>query len=662
MDGLLTEILTFSVLGLVVGSAYAIAASGLVITYATSNVFNMAHGSIGMFMAFVYWELAVNRGLPVPLALLLVVGVIAPIFGAVIERTMMRRMSDAPTMVSLTVTVGLMVALIGAAQAIWPAEGRSVEEFFAGSGVQLGEVFVSAQKLVTFIVALVVAGALYILLARTRTGVGMRAIVDNRELLALHGAHPQRLSMLSWALGSSLAALAGILLVSEVKLDYIQLTLLVVNAYAAAMVGKLKNLPRTILGAMILGLLMQYYQLLEAKLPQFIDVSDTVSSLLTGIRAALPTIFLFVVMLLLPLEKLRVGQVAGASLVRVPSWRRAALFGAIFLAGVGALAMTQDTTTVARIGQSVVVSMIMLTLVLITGYGGDVSLAQMTFAGLGGLFVIRLFDGVVSPLSIVCAGVAVAVVGALVAIPALRLRGLYLGLGTLAFALAMDKLIFEQPGWGFSLGGAATFKRADILGISLKDEPVFTFFVALCFVLMAFAVLAIRRGKFGRLILATRDSPAACGTLGLNITVTRVMLFAASSGLAGMAGALYGGMFVQAGAPEFAMFQSLPLLLLAVVGGVTSVTGTLIGGLALGFLPALQQRFPALVGVAYLGIGAAAIGLGRNPNGIAGLLFNGVRRLTGRSDEPVGAPADEVPADDSAAGLDTEEVKLVATS
>ena len=659
MELTLTEVLTYTVLGLVVGSAYAIAASGLVITYATSNVFNMAHGSIGMFMAFVYWELAVNRKLPIPLALFLVVGVIAPLFGALIERTMMRRMTDAPTMVSLTVTVGLMVSLIGAAQAIWPPEGRAVEQFFVGSGVQMGDLFVTAHQLVTFVVAVIVAGALYVLLARTRTGVGMRAIVDNRELLALHGAQPQRLSMLSWALGSSLAALAGILLVNEVGLDYITLTLLVVNAYAAAMVGKLKNLPRTIIGAMVLGLLMQYFILIESEVQQAFDVSEKVGGLLTGARAALPTIFLFVVMLLLPMEKLRVGQVSGASLVRVPSWRRAGSFGAIFVGVVTALVLTQSTTTSARIGQSIAVSLIMLTLVLITGYGGDVSLAQMTFAGLGGLFIIKLpfFAGSVSPLSVLAVGLIVGVIGAIVAVPALRLRGLYLGLGTLAFALAIDKLVFEQNGWGFSLGGAGEFKRAPLFGISLQSEAAFTIFISVCFVLMAFVVLAIRRGRFGRLILATRDSPAACGTLGLSITTTRVLLFSVSAGLAGMAGALYGGMFVQAGAPEFAMFQNLPLLLLAVVGGITSITGAVIGGFALGFLPAVQQRFPALVGLAYLGIGVAAIGLGRDPNGIAGLLFRLGRLVTGRRDdvEPVEEPTDvEEPVEEP------KEVGLVA--
>ena len=653
MSDLLTQLLAYTVLGIVIGSGYAIAASGLVITYATSNVFNMAHGAIGMFMAFMFWELSVRQGLPSVVALLLVVGVIAPLFGALIERTMMRRMTDAPVMVSLTVTVGLLVALIGLSQSIWPAEGRAVEGFFAGRGVQLGEVFVSGQQILTLGLAVLVAGGLYVLLARTRTGIGMRAIVDNRELLALHGAHPQRLSMLSWALGSSLAALAGILLLSEVPLDYFTLTLLVINAYAAAMVGKLKNLPRTILGAMLLGLLLQYYRFATSKITESIEVSEAVNSLLTGLRAALPTLFLFFVMLLLPMEKLRVGQVAGAAMVRVPSWRRTFIAAAVFLAVVGTLAFTMAPQNVSRLGQSIAFAAIMLTLVLIAGYGGDVSLAQMTFAGLGGLFIVKIFPSV-DPVALLCVGVIVAVIGALVAVPALRLRGLYLGLGTLAFAFATDKLVLENGQWGLSLGGAATFTRPTILGVSLESETGFTLYVAFAFILMAFAVLAIRRGKFGRLILASRDSQAACGTLGLNTTTTRVAVFAVSAGMAGMAGALYGGVLVEAGPPEFSMFQNLPLLLLAVIGGITSVTGAVIGGVFLGFQPMLQDSFPALAGLFYVLIGGAAIALGRNPNGIAGIAFNLGRRVTGRSSHP--APQPEPTVEITA---EPEEVRLV---
>ena len=195
----MSDFLAFTVIGLVIGSAYAIAASGLVVTYATSNVFNIAHGAVGMVMAFLYWELSVNRGLPSLLSLLLVVLVAAPLFGLLLERVMMRKLTDAPVSVALVVTVGLLVALIGIAQYLWKPSARPVPEFFVGHGISLGGVFVSAQQLITFGVALGVAAGLYVLLNRTRTGIAMRAVVDNRELLALHGARPNLLSGFSWA-------------------------------------------------------------------------------------------------------------------------------------------------------------------------------------------------------------------------------------------------------------------------------------------------------------------------------------------------------------------------------------------------------------------------------------------------------------------------------
>lgn len=662
---MLSELLAFTVIGLVIGSAYAIAASGLVITYATSNVFNMAHGSVGMLMAFVYWEFAEHRGLPTLLALVLVVGVIAPLFGAGIERLMMRRMTAATTTVSLTVTVGLLVALIGVAQALFPPEGRAVDPFFAGRGLQLGQVRVSTHEIITFVIAMAVAGGLYWLLVRTRTGTAMRAIVDNRELLALHGARPNRLGMLSWAIGSALGALAGILLAPQVQLDYLTLTLLVINAYAAAMVGRLKNLPRTIVGALILGLLQSYFLFVVGRLPaavtdaviQLGQVSLSVESLLSGLRAALPTLFLFAVMLLLPLERLRVGQVAGAAQVRVPSWRRVAISGGALVLVVAILTTVLSRQLTAVLGQGLATGLIMLSLVLLTGYGGDVSLGQMAFAGLGALLVgSELYLGPTLTLwSILAAGLVAGLLGAVVAIPALRLRGLYLGLGTLAFAYAMDKLLFENGDIGFALGGSLLVERPVVLGLSLESEGAFTIVVAVAFALLGALVIWVRRGRFGRLVLATRDSPAACGTLGLNITRTRVALFAMSSAMAGIAGGLYAGMFQSVGAPEFAMFRSLPLLLLTVVGGITSVTGAAIGGLALAFTPTLQAAFPALGGAVFLLIGAAAIALGREPNGLAGMLF----KLGARLDR--GRPRTLAPAEPPAlAEPAREEVPAVA--
>ena len=649
----MTDLLSFTIVGLVTGAAYAIASSGLVITYATSNVFNMAHGAVGMIMAFLFWELAVAIGLPSWLALLLVVGVIAPLFGAFLERVMMRRLTDASVTVSLTVTVGLLVMLIGAAQTIWPPGARRVEEFLPGTGLRIFGVFVTGHEILTFVLGAVVAGGLYVLLNRTRTGTAMRAIVDNRELLALHGARPQLLGMLSWAIGSALAALAGILLVPKIQLDYYTLTLLVINAYAAAMVGRLKNLPRTFVGAMILGLVQSYVLMVIQMLPD--SVLNDYRGLLAGFRAAVPTLFLFATMLLMPQQKLRVGATKGASLVRLPGRRRSVVYGLAMVLVVSVLTLFLSNANTAVLGKALALSLIMLSLVVLTGYGGDVSLSQMTFVGVGALVVARIF-GTVTPEAILAATLVSALVGALVALPALRLRGLYLGLGTLAFAVAMDNLVFKSERFGFQLGGSRLVNRPEILGISFKSEQAFTILVAVAFVAMALFVLGLRRGRFGRLLLATRDSAAACGTLGLSITRTRVLVFAVSAGMAGFGGAIYSGMYVSVGTANFEMFQSLPILLLAVVGGITSVSGALIGGLALGLVPTIQDAVPQLGNVIYLLIGVAAISLGRNPNGVAGLAFDAVRRWRGEAVEPHGTPTTD--EDDEMAG----EVSVVGAS
>lgn len=629
----MTDLLAFTIVGLVTGSAYAIAAGGLVLTYATSNVFNIAHGAIGMLMAFLYWEISTNQGLPTIVSLILVVGIAAPAFGYLIERGVMRRLTNAPVSVSLVVTVGLLVMLLGTAQLIWAPGARRVPSFFSGTGFQISSVFVTGHEITTFFVAAAVAGGLYYLLNRTRTGVAMRAVVDNRTLVALQGARPGRLSSLSWALGGALAALAGILLVPVVQLDYITLTLLVVNAYAAAMVGRLKNLPRTFVGAIILGLLQAYFLLALRYLPDGFDLGGMIG----GLRAALPTIFMFVVMLLLPQEKLRVGTAKGTSLVPIPSRMQVLKWGAVFVVGLVVITGFLSAGNTSRLGQALALSLIMLSLVLLTGYGGEVSLAQMTFVGVGALVVAKFF-GTVSLPAILAAGLVAAVVGALVALPALRLRGLYVALGTLAFAVAMDKMIFETATIGFSLGGSSLIERPSILGISLASERAFTLVIAVAFVVLGFLVLEFRRGRFGRLLLATRDSEAACGTLGLSIARTRVSIFAISAGMAGIGGALYGGMQVSVGPPDFAMFQSLPLLLLAVVFGITSVTGALLGGVVLGLLSVLPG------GLVFLVIGTAAITLADNPNGLVSMAFRYGNRLRGRSPSSQSAPRGDVEA------------------
>ena len=230
----MSTLLSYTLIGLFTGAAYAIAASGLVLTYSTTRVFNVAHGAFGMVMAFVFWDFSVRQGIPAWLALALVLLVVAPAFGVFVQRVMTRGLGDSPVSVSLVVTVGLFVGLIGLAQQIWPPSARTVPQFFEGSGFDIGSLFMTWHQLLTIVLSGVVAVGLFVLLTRTRVGFAMRASVDNPELLKLYGGRPDLVSALSWAIGTSLAALAGILLTPVIGLDYYDLTLLVINAYAAA--------------------------------------------------------------------------------------------------------------------------------------------------------------------------------------------------------------------------------------------------------------------------------------------------------------------------------------------------------------------------------------------------------------------------------------------
>ena len=627
------KILAFTILGIVTGAVYAVAASGLVVTYATSGIFNIAHGAIGMLMAFTYWDLVVNREWPAWVALILVVAVMAPLLGALIERILMRGLRNATVATSLTVTVGLMVGLIGLAQNIWdPQEARALPEFFAPRKFGLGGVNVTWHQAVTALAGLALAIFLYIVLNRTRTGIAMRAVVDDRNLVGMTGARPDRISMLSWAIGASMASVAGILLAPQLQMDVVVLTLLVINGYAAAMVGRLRNLPLTFAGAMALGLIESYTI-------GFVDLKGS----LIGLRSALPTLFLFVVLLAMPEARLRAGRLVGAVTPRVPSFRRSLIGAGLLVAAAGVISRILSEGNLIRAGEGLALAVIMLSLVLLTGYGGQVSLCQMSFAGVGAYAMAKVGgDGAV--LGILAAAALAAFVGGLVALPSLRLQGLYLALSTMAFAVLMDYMFFPQE-WVFGNLGALQVDRLK-LGISFNGVRAYFVLLAIAFALFGMLVLRIRRGQFGRVLAAMRDSPVACATLGLSLTRTKLAVFMIAAAMAGVGGALFGGLKTSAGSTDFLMLQSLPLLLLAVIGGITSVSGALLGGIlfALPSLTPNTQIFGLeMAKLQFLWVGIAAVTIGRNPNGVAFIISERVRKLLALS--PRGSAGMPVPSE-----------------
>src|SRR5262245_44320432 len=256
------SVLSFLVTGVALGSIYGVAAQGLVVTYSTSGVFNFAQGAIGMFMTYVYWQLKVHHGLPTWLAMALTVLVLAPLLGIFIERVLMRRLVGAPLVSQLVVTIGLMLALMGVAASIWnPGTSRQIPRFFGTDGFHIGDTYVPYFRLMVIVTGLVVGIALRFLLRHSRLGLTMRAVVDSRDLTVINGARPAKATMTAWALGSGMAAIAGIFLAEELSaLDVTTLTLFIVDAFAAAIIARLHSLPMAYVGGLIIGLAFSFQQ------------------------------------------------------------------------------------------------------------------------------------------------------------------------------------------------------------------------------------------------------------------------------------------------------------------------------------------------------------------------------------------------------------------
>jgi branched-chain amino acid transport system permease protein len=637
----MSAFLAYTIIGIITGAGYAIAASGLVLTYTTSRIFNMAHGAMAMFAAFMYYFFAYQHHWPRLLAIVVVVFVLAPLFGVVIERLFMRGLADAPVNISLVVTVGLFLLLYGAATKIWPPSKISgVQPLLGGIHVTVAGQEIVGNDLLTLAAAGAVAIAFFLFFKRSRTGVAMRAVVDNRTLLALHGAPPNSMSALSWAIGSSLAALAGVLLVAGIGLEYLQLTLLIITAYAAAILGKLENLPLTFLGSLILGLATSYA---IGYLPS--------SSYYNGLRIGLPAIFLFLVLIALPRAPLRVGQIRGIKSVPIPSAMRTAAVGAVVIVAAWTLTHVLSQSQTTDLALAFCYGSIMLSVVLLTGYGGYLNLAPVTFAGIGALTMVKLNTG--QPWALVVAALITAAVGALIGLFAIRLGTLYLAIATLAFAELMQYVVFESD-FGFSFGSGKTVPRLNLFGYHIESDQGYFVLAVVVFVAIGGFVLWLRRGSYGRLLVALRDSPAACGTLGLNLTFTRIVVFAISAAIAGFSGGIYAQQQQTIGATNFNIIQNLPLVLALVICGLTSVTGAGVAGL---LLMAMFQ-VNSLAQYAFALIGGVAMIIGRFPNGVVSLLFMAGRSALGLGGSPGATPAQGSRVEQSELGGVREEVTV----
>jgi branched-chain amino acid transport system permease protein len=654
------KIILFLIVGVTLSAIYAIAAAGLVVTYTTSGIFNFAQGAIGMILTYVYWQLKVSWGLQTLVALFLTVIVAAPILGALIERIFMRRLVRAPLVAQLVATVGLLAFFVGLADTVWPSDTyRSIGQFYGADKIQIGATFVPWYRIITIIAGVIVAVVLWALLHRTRIGVAMRAVVDNRELAALNGARPGLLSMFSWALGSSMAAVAGIFLAMDLgQLSSQGLTFFIVDAFAAAIIAKLRSLPVTLIGGAVIGFSFSFQR-------NFLDLGQRWSPA----QVAIPSIILFLALLFVPQTRIEGRRIGRAISARVPSLKRAFTgFVALFIV-VAILAAALGRVDVRRVETGMIIAFAMLSLVPLTGWAGQISFAQITFLGIGAwaatefsnsggaVFGLHLYP-TGSMWSLVAATVVVVPIGLLMALPSLRLQGLYLALASMAFALMAVPIFFDQPEvfassarYGAPLGifGYHFNEPFTFLGINFGTDAPFLLLTTAFFGIVGMGVVALRRGAFGRRLIAMRDSPAACATLGVNLRATKFAVFGISAAIAGFAGALFAVAQGSAQATDFSAFQGLPLVLLVVVGGVAVVSGAVLGGfLFQGFTVWLTAWFPGVTVLEWwqrMGPGLAGVGIAQQPDGIIPQVGQDVRDRRQRARGPKAPePAPSPPA------------------
>jgi branched-subunit amino acid ABC-type transport system permease component len=544
---------TFLVAGLVIGSLYGLAGMGLVLTYSTSGLFNFAHGAVAAVGAFSFYSFREQLGLPWGVAALLVLGVIGPILGLVLERIAAGLAASRPAM-KVVGTIGVLLFTVGALQLAYGVTPRQLKPFLPQDQAKIFGVYVSAEQGIDAGLALALGLGLAFLLRSTQPGRAMRAVVADPDLLSLTGQDPLRVRRFAWVLGAQLAALSGVLIATTVGVDALVLTLLVVSAFGAAAVGRFRSLPLTFLGGLAVGVLAEETRNFAAAHSSFNSLPD-----------AAPFVVLFLVLVLTPKGKLveAAGRARSGVPARVMTRAQAVVLGAVVLA-LGATAPAWVGTRLVTWSQALAFVLIFASMGLLVWTSGQVSLCHAAFVAIGASSLSHLTRDAHLPwlIALLVAGLVVVPLGVVVALPAVRVSGLYLALATFGFGVLMKVLVYNR-GFAFGKIGSVEIPRpAGFTGDSAY------YYVELVIVAGGLALVAlVLRSRVGRLLRALADSPTALVTYGAEVNRLRVAVFALSSLLAGVGGGLLGAVTLSVSTIGFDPFTSLTwLAVLALVG------------------------------------------------------------------------------------------------
>ncbi|MFE4620741.1 ATP-binding cassette domain-containing protein [Streptomyces sp. NPDC056747] len=507
--------------GLAVGSAAALTGIGLVVTYRATGVLNLAHGAVAMICAYVLRQLVVVWGWPLPLGALVTLLVVAPGLGLILDRGVFRPLAllGSNPAQTLVASIGVFVLLVGGAALLWGGGARD------DAPVLLGDDPWAQLAAVVALACLVTAVTRW-----TRFGRELRAVVDNRPLAVLSGVDADRVAAAGWAFGSFTAGLTGVLLAPYVRLDPYGMPLLVVEVIAVAVIARMRSLPVAVAAALAIGVA-------QAQLTR-LHPEGWAGPLVQAIGANLFVVALLVAALVLP----GVGGKGRDALppppraprVPTPVWL---VTGILFLLPLGFAGSDLHTAV-----QVPALAVILLSLVVVAGRGGQIALGQAAYAGLGALLTALLATaGVPTLLALGLAVPMVAVVGLVTAWPAIRRHGLALALATLATGVAVSRFVLTQP---YATAGVSLDRPA-----GFTDDRAYYALELLLLAGCLALVAALRRGRTGRALAALRDHEPGAEATGVPVPALKLLAFVLGAALAALGGGLL-GMGLRAFDPE----------------------------------------------------------------------------------------------------------------
>jgi sulfate-transporting ATPase len=629
------ELLTFALLGLGVGAIYGIVAQGLVLVYRASGILNFAQTGFLMIGAYIFYELHVLNGWPYWAGLVAAMAACAAM-GAAVHLFVLRPMRNASAVARLIATLGVLGLLSSIAAIIYQGNTASVPSSLPISSVTvLPGVRIGLNIIILFAIGVAVTAALWFFYRYSSFGRVTSAVAENQLAASVTGHSPDTVATVNWALGAALAAFAGVLVA---PVDYLQagtLVLLIVPAIGAGLAGSFLSFPLALVGGLVLG------------------VAQSVTSLYVttpGWSLSIPYILIVAYLVIrgrgIPLRSFVIDKLpkAGTGRVRPPVVAVLAAVMIVLLIVVPPEWSTALTVTLAF-------SVITLSVVVITGYAGQLSLAQYILAGVGALAAARLSANWHFPFlaALVGALVITGVLGALLALPSLRARGVSLAVATLAAGMVIFDLILNN----YTLSGGengVTQNSPTLFGWSIDPtaHPArYGVTVVVVLVLLALAVANIRRGDAGRRMLAVRSNERAAAALGVHVYGAKVYAFTVASAIAGVGGMLYAFLSPTVTSGSFDLLTSINFVTVTVVGGVGNILGAVIGATLLPSGVVTQIFFSVQNINAWIPL-AGSVGLllvlRRNPSGLfdlnSGLLLrlrDRVRPARARSTAPAAA-------------------------